>query len=84
MKHNPCDRIFNPAGHRHHTVVQKHVLVEWIESGIVNVSEKHALTQIVENHQTRTATQPAKGFLMQFGPGARTGMEKQQAYRFAL
>ena len=46
--------------------MQKHVLVEGIESGIVNVGKEHALTQIVENHDTRTATEPAKRFLMQF------------------
>ena len=44
---------------------------------------EHAFAQIVEHDDARTAAQPAEGFLVQFGPDARTGTEDQQANGFA-
>jgi len=60
--------ILNATGHGHGTVVREHIAIEGIERGIVNVGGQHTLTQIVEHHDARTATHPAKRFLVQFGP----------------
>ena len=42
-----------------------------------------ALAQIVEHHDTGTAAEPAKGFLVELGPRLRTGTKDQQADRLA-
>ena len=51
--------------------------------GIVNVRNQNAFLQVVENHDSRTSTESAKGFLMEFGPDARTRTPRQQANAFA-
>ena len=76
-------RVSDPARHGHHAVVRKHIAVERIERGIVDVGREHALAQIVEHHDPWTATEPAKGFLMELGPDLRTGTKDQQADRLA-
>ena len=76
-------RVSDPAWHRHHAVVRKHIAVERIERGIVEVGLEHALAQIVEHHHARAATEPAKGFLVELGPDLRTGTKDQQADRLA-
>ena len=76
-------RISDPARHGHHAVVGEHIAVERIERGIVDVGREHAFAQIVEHHHARTATEPAKGFLVELGPGLRTGTKDQQADRLA-
>ena len=75
--------IFDPARQSDHAVVRQHVAIEWIQSGIVDVGDEHAFAQVVEHHDAGTATQSAKGFLVQLGPDARAGAEGQQAYRLA-
>ena len=44
---------------------------------------EHALAQIVEHHDARAAAETAKGFLVELGPGLRTGTKDQQADRLA-
>jgi hypothetical protein len=57
--------------------VRQHVLEQRIERGIVDVGREYAFLEIVENHDAATATQAAKRGLMQLGPDARTGTERQ-------
>src|SRR6266446_6818766 len=75
--------ILNPAGHGHNTVVREHIPKEWIESGIVNISNDDSLAQIIEHHDARTPTESAKGFLMQLSPDTGTGTPDQQPHRLA-
>jgi hypothetical protein len=42
--------------------VCKHIAIEWVESGIVNVRDEHAFAQVVEHHDASGTTQAAKGF----------------------
>jgi hypothetical protein len=58
--------------------VSEHIPKEWIERGIVDVSDDDSLAQVVENHYARTSTQPTKGLFMQFGPDTGTGTPDQQ------
>src|SRR6516225_2045770 len=53
------------------------------DRGIVDIRSRHTFFQVVENDDSRTTTEAAKGFLMQFGPGAHTRSPGQQANRFA-
>jgi hypothetical protein len=62
--------ISHSAGHGDHAVVGQQIAIERVESGIVNVRSEHALAQIVEHHNAHAATQPAKCFLVEFGPDA--------------
>ena len=73
--------ILNAAVHGHDTVVRQHIPKQWIESGIVNVSNDDSLAQIIENYDPRTPTQATKSFLMQFGPHTGTRTPDQQTYR---
>jgi hypothetical protein len=66
-------RILDAAGHGHRAVVREHIAIEGIESGIVNVGDEHALTQIIEHDDASGAAEPAKGSFVQFGPDSRTG-----------
>src|SRR5271165_3731920 len=75
--------ILDAARHSYRAVVSQHIAVERIESGIVNVGDEHALTQIIEHDDARGAAQPAKGSFVQLGPDARTGAEGQQTNRLA-
>jgi hypothetical protein len=70
--------ILNPTGHGDRAVVREHVAIQRIQRGIVDIGNKHAFAQIVENDDTGGAAQPAKGALMQFGPDASAGAEGQQ------
>ncbi len=54
--------ILNPARHGDRAVVCKHIAIEWVESGIVNVRDEHAFAQVVEHHDASGTTQAAKGF----------------------
>jgi len=63
----------------HGAVMLKHIAVQRVERGIVDVGGEHALAQIIQHHNARAATQPAEGLLMQLGPDLRTGPEHQQA-----
>ena len=71
------------AGQSDGAVVLQHVAVQGIERGIVDVGGEHALAKIVEHDHARDAAEPAKGLLMQLGPGLRTGAEHQQPNRLA-
>ena len=75
--------VTDPAWHSHHAVVRKHIAVERIERGIVEVGLEHAFAQIVEHYDPWAAAEPAKGFLVELGPGLRTGAKDQQANRLA-
>ena len=63
--------------------MRKHIAVERIERGIVEVGLEHAFTQIVEHHDTRAAAEPAKGFLVELRPDLGAGTKDQQADRLA-
>ena len=76
-------RMPDPAGQRHSAIVPEHVAVERVERGIVDVGRENAFAQIIEDNHASDTTQPAKGLLVQFGPGLRTGVEHQQANRLA-
>jgi hypothetical protein len=55
--------------------VGQQIAIERIERGLVDIRSDHAFTQIVEHDHAHAATEAAKGFLMQFGPGAGAGAE---------
>jgi hypothetical protein len=67
--------ILNATWHGDRVVVGKHIAIERIERGIVNVGDEHALAQIVEHDDASSPAQPAKGAFVQLGPDARTGAE---------
>ena len=72
-------RIADAAGQRDNTVVSKHVAVQRIDGGIVDVWFDHPLAQIVEHGDSCHSAQPAEGSLVQLSPRLRTGAEHQQA-----
>src|SRR6516162_2123194 len=76
-------RILDPARQRHYAIVGEHIAKKWINRGIVNVRNQDAFFQVVENDDPRTTTESAKGFLMEFGPDARTRPPRQQTNAFA-
>jgi len=51
-----------------------------VDGGIVDVGNRHAFFQVVENYDTWAATQSAKRFLMEFRPDACTRAPSQQAH----
>ena len=57
--------------------------VERIESRIVDVRGEHALAQVVEDDDANATPETAKRFLVEIGPGARTGTEDQQPNRLS-
>jgi hypothetical protein len=63
--------------------VGEHIAKQWINRGIVNVRNQDAFFQVVENDDPRTTTESAEGFLMEFGPDARTRTPRQQTNAFA-
>jgi hypothetical protein len=54
--------------------VRKHIAVERIERRLVDLGGQYALAQIVEHHDTGTAAEPAKGFLVELSPRLRAEM----------
>ena len=70
-------------GQRDNIVVSKHVTVQRIDGGIVDVWLEYPFAQIVEHGHLGHAAQPAKGFLVQFRPSLRTGAEHQQTNALA-
>jgi hypothetical protein len=70
--------ILNATLHGHRAVVREHIAIE-IEGGIVDVGDEHALAQIIENHDASGSAQSAEGALVQLGPDASAGAERQQA-----
>jgi hypothetical protein len=74
--------IANAARHGDDAVVGKDIFEQRIERRIVDVRSEDAFLQVIENDQAATAAQAAESGLMQFGPGACTGTERQQANRF--
>jgi hypothetical protein len=69
--------ILDSARHGHRAVVREHVTIKRIEGGIVNIGNEYAFAQVVKHHDACTSTQPAKRFLVKFGPDARTGMKHE-------
>src|SRR6266404_7958523 len=63
----------------HGAVMLKHIAVQRVERGVVDVRSEYALAQIIQHHNAGAATQPAESLLMQFGPDLRAGPEHQQA-----
>jgi hypothetical protein len=49
-------RILDPARQRHHAVVCEHVSKQWVDGGIVDIGNRHAFLQVVENYDSRTTT----------------------------
>jgi hypothetical protein len=66
-------RISDPARQRHHAIVSEHIAKQWIDGGIVDVGKQHTFFQVGEDHDSWTAPEATKGFLMEFGPDAPTG-----------
>ena len=62
----------------HGAVMLKHIAVQRVERGVVDVGGEHALAQIIQHNNAGAATQPAESLLMQFGPNLRAGPEHQQ------
>jgi hypothetical protein len=62
--------MLNSARHRHRAVVSQEVAVEGIEGGIIDVGNQHALAEVVEHHDSHSASQSAEGLLVQLRPGA--------------
>ena len=76
-------RIPHPARQRDSSVMRQHVLIKRIERRIVNIRSEDSFAQVVEHHDPGDPAEAAKSFLMQLGPGLRTGAEHQQPDTFA-
>jgi hypothetical protein len=63
--------------------VREHILEQWIESGIVNIGNKHTFPEIIENHDSWTCAQSAKRF-MRFGPPVSRNAASVQAGLMAV
>jgi hypothetical protein len=56
--------ILDPTGQSYGAIVRQDVAIERIQSGIVDVRDEHAFAQIIENHDSRSATQSTECSLM--------------------
>src|ERR1700746_2666671 len=61
----------------------EHVAIEGIDRGVVDVGNQHTLAQIIQHQNARSSAQSTKGLLVELGPDARTGSERQQPYCLA-
>jgi hypothetical protein len=73
----------DPARHGNGAVVGQYVAIEGIQSRIVDVGLEHSFFQVVGNHDSGRAAQPAEGLLVQFGPDPGAGMETEKPDGFA-
>jgi len=64
-------------------VMRKHITIERIQSGVVDVRREHAFAQIVEHDDSDGAAQTAKRIFVQLGPDLRARLPRQEAYCFA-
>jgi hypothetical protein len=69
--------ILDATRHGNRSVVGENIAVKRIESGIVNIGNQYAFAQVVEDNDAGTPAQPAKCFLVEFGPDARAGVKHQ-------
>jgi hypothetical protein len=63
--------------------VGKHVTIQRVQSGVVDVGNEHPFTQIVEHDNAGDATKSAEGALVEFSPDPRAGAEDEQTNCFA-
>jgi hypothetical protein len=56
--------ILDPTGQGDRAIVRQDVAIERIQSGIIDVRDEHALAQIVQDDDPRSATQSTECFLM--------------------
>src|SRR6266481_9308459 len=61
----------------------EHVAIEGIERGVVDVRNQNTFAQIIQHQDARSSAESTKSFLVQFGPDARAGTERQQPYCLA-
>ena len=52
----------------------KHIAVERVQCGIVDIGFEHAFAQVVEDYDACGSAQPTKGPLVEIGPYLRTGL----------
>jgi hypothetical protein len=57
-------RILDPTGQGYRAIVCQDVAIERIQSGIIDVRDEHALAQIIQDDDPRSATQSTECFLM--------------------
>jgi len=56
--------IHDPTGQGYGAIVRQDVAIERIQSGIVDVRDEHAFAQIIQNDDSRSATQSTECFLV--------------------
>lgn len=76
-------RISDAARQGGHSVMAEHILEKRIQCGIVDIWSKDTFTKIVQNHQTRAATQTKECGLMQLSPDLAARLPRQQPDGFA-
>ena len=75
-------RIAHFARKCRNAVVRQNVAIQGIQARIVEVRRQHSLAKIVQDHDPRRTTKPAKCLLVKLGPHPRTGSEHKQPNRF--
>ena len=63
--------------------MRQHVAVQRIDGGVVDIRLEYAFAQVVENDHATNSAEPAKCFLVQLGPDAGAGSEREQTDAFA-
>jgi hypothetical protein len=76
-------RFADPAGQRDGAVVSQDVVIERVQCRVVDIRFEDAFAQVVEHQDTRGATRPAEGCLVQLAPGLGTRLRHEQADRLA-
>src|SRR5258708_26061649 len=75
--------ILDPARQGCDTVVSQNIAEQRVDRGIVEVGNRYAFFQVVENDESWTTAQATKFFLVQFRPSAYTRPPGEQAHAFA-
>ena len=73
--------IADATRQRDRTVVGQHVAVERVELRVVHVRLDDAFAEVVEHHDARRSSQPAKGALVELGPDLRARARHEQPHR---
>lgn len=75
--------IGDAARERDDPIVRKHVAIERIQRGVIDVGRQDALFQIVQDDDADGATESAKCAFVQLGPHLRARPPHEQPHRFA-
>jgi hypothetical protein len=75
--------VADAAGDGGHAVVLEDVPVERVQFRVVDVGLEHALSQVVQDHDARRATDPPEGALVELGPDPGARAESEEADRFS-